>query len=182
MNFRGLWFFFPPSFSILMFILVLLITIFRQQHFSTGSQHLLVNQLCSHVAPWVGARYSPKLLCHSSSGQRRGNIMKSSWVKRRTERDHSTITVMGKTDSSWGNQFNWLPIKSEYNNEKSTPVLKTPFCHHSILPGFNFTPSFLFLLPLSSSQGQGMGVHYMLFVLLLPPQGGDSTCSSSAPV
>jgi len=37
------------------------------------------------------------------TGQGRENIMKGSWVKLRTGRDHSPITVTGKTDSTWGN-------------------------------------------------------------------------------
>jgi len=35
-----------------------------------------------------------------SAGQGRENITKVSWVEVRTGRGHSTITVMGKTDSS----------------------------------------------------------------------------------
>jgi len=38
----------------------------------------------------------------SSAGQGRQNIMKSSWFKLRTGRDHSPVTIMGKTDSAWG--------------------------------------------------------------------------------
>ena len=43
------------------------------------------------------------LSLHSSAGQGRENITKGSWVEIRTGRDHSLITVMGKTDSTWGN-------------------------------------------------------------------------------
>ena len=39
----------------------------------------------------------------SSAGQGRGNMMKALWVKVKIGSDHSPITVMGKTDSSWGN-------------------------------------------------------------------------------
>jgi len=48
---------------------------------------------------WINARYPPKPLYHclSSAEQGRGNIMKGSWVKIRTGRDHSEITVMDKT-------------------------------------------------------------------------------------
>jgi len=46
------------------------------------------------------------------------NVIKGSWVERRTGRDHSPITVMGKTDSTWGNQFNLSPTKSEKDNQK----------------------------------------------------------------
>jgi len=39
----------------------------------------------------------------SSTGQARRNIMKGSWVEIRAGRDHSPITIMGKTDSAFGN-------------------------------------------------------------------------------
>lgn len=42
----------------------------------------------------------------SSPGQERENIMKGSWVKIRTGRDHSPVTAMGKTDLAWGNYTN----------------------------------------------------------------------------
>jgi len=74
----------------------------------------------------------------SSSGQERENITKGSWVKIRTGRDHSPITVTNKTDSTWGSEFNLLPIKSEQDNE-TKPNLKTPSPHPSLLPGLNFT-------------------------------------------
>jgi len=32
-------------------------------------------------------------------------MMKGSWIEIRAGRDHSPVTVMGKTDSTWGNQF-----------------------------------------------------------------------------
>jgi len=54
----------------------------------------------------------------SSAAQRRENIMKGSWVEIRTGRDHSRITVTGKANSTWGNELNLLPIKSEWNKEK----------------------------------------------------------------
>ena len=38
----------------------------------------------------------------SSAGQGGENIMKGSWVEIRTGRDHSAITITGKTDSTWG--------------------------------------------------------------------------------
>jgi len=39
---------------------------------------------------------------HSSTGQRRENIMKGLWVEIRTGRDRSPITAMGKTDLTCG--------------------------------------------------------------------------------
>jgi len=41
------------------------------------------------------------LLFSLLSGQGRENIIKGSWVKIRTGRDHSAFTVTGKTDSAW---------------------------------------------------------------------------------
>jgi len=38
----------------------------------------------------------------SSVGQGRGNITKGSQVEIRTGRDHSPVTITGKTDSAWG--------------------------------------------------------------------------------
>ena len=48
---------------------------------------------------WINARCPPMLLCHSpsSTGQGRWN-MKGSRVETRTGRDHSPVTVTGKTD------------------------------------------------------------------------------------
>jgi len=47
----------------------------------------------------MNAKCPPKPLYHSpsSSGQGRKNMMKGFWVKIRTGRDHSPITIMGKT-------------------------------------------------------------------------------------
>jgi len=49
---------------------------------------------------WINAKCPSKPLYHSpfSTGQGRGNMMKGSRVEIRTERDHSPITVMDKTD------------------------------------------------------------------------------------
>ncbi|KAK0675839.1 DOP1 protein, partial [Pygoscelis papua] len=45
------------------------------------------------------------------------NTTKGLWVEIRTGRDHSAITVMGKTDLTWGGrgEINLLPIKSDWN-------------------------------------------------------------------
>jgi len=53
------------------------------------------------------------LLFPSSAGQGRENTTKGSQIEIRTGRDHSSITVMSKTDSTQGNLFNLSPIKSE---------------------------------------------------------------------
>jgi len=49
---------------------------------------------------WINARHPPKPFYHSpsSTGQGRGNMIKSSRDKIRTGRDHSRIAVMDKTD------------------------------------------------------------------------------------
>jgi len=49
---------------------------------------------------WISARCPPKPLYHSpsSAGQRKGNMMKSLWVKIREGRGHSPVTVIDKTD------------------------------------------------------------------------------------
>jgi len=56
--------------------------------------HILGN--CFYLA-WINATCPPKLLYHSPSwaAQGRGNIMTGSWIKTRTGRDHSPVTVMG---------------------------------------------------------------------------------------
>jgi len=53
-----------------------------------------------HGLTWMHATWPQKLLYHSPSSaeQVRKNMMKGLWVKIRTGRDHSLITVMGKTD------------------------------------------------------------------------------------
>lgn len=43
----------------------------------------------------------PALPLPSSAGQGRGRIKKGLWVGIRTERDHTPVTVTGKTDSAW---------------------------------------------------------------------------------
>ena len=44
----------------------------------------------------------PLYHCLSSAGQGRESIMKDSWVKVRTVRDHSSIAFTSNTDSSQG--------------------------------------------------------------------------------
>ena len=70
---------------------------------SDGVGHLCVCTcagltLAGHQIP---TKATPSLT--SSAGQGRENITTGSWVKIRTGRDHSAITIMGKTDSTWGN-------------------------------------------------------------------------------
>jgi len=59
--------------------------------------------LCYGLA-WMNASCLPKPLYHSpsSAGQGRGNMMKGSRVETRTGRHHSPITVMDKTEWTWG--------------------------------------------------------------------------------
>ena len=64
---------------------------------------------------------------------------------------------MGKTDLTWENLFNLLPIKSEQSNEKQNLNLRTPSSHPSLLPRLILTPNFLYLLLPSGAGGQGMG-------------------------
>lgn len=73
------------------------------------------------LAESPGAKAPLKLLSlPSSAGQGREHINKSSWVELRARKAHSPAAIMGKTDSTWGNYYNLLPIKSEKNNEKQT--------------------------------------------------------------
>jgi len=44
----------------------------------------------------------------SSAGQLRENTTKGLWGKIRTGRDHSPITIMGKTDSVWGKLISFI--------------------------------------------------------------------------
>jgi len=64
-------------------------------------KHLLV---CCGGLALAGCQVANKaaLLLPPSAGQWRANIMKASWVEIRTGRDHSPVTIMGKTDSAWG--------------------------------------------------------------------------------
>jgi len=57
-------------------------------------------QTCGLVR--LDARCPVKPLCHSpsSTGQGRKNTIKGSWVEITTGRDHSPVTIMGKTDST----------------------------------------------------------------------------------
>jgi len=64
---------------------------------------------------WINARCPPKPLYHSpsSAGQGRGNVMTGSRVEIRTGRDHSPITVTGKTELGEKRELNSSQIKSE---------------------------------------------------------------------
>ena len=55
----------------------------------------------------------------SSAWQGRKNKKKSSWLKIRTGRDHSPITVTGKTDLTWGDYLNLVPGRVVRNKTKS---------------------------------------------------------------
>lgn len=56
----------------------------------------------------AGHQLPPKVTL--SAGQRRDKITKGLWTEIRAGRDHSAVTVMGKTDSTRGNKFDLLPI------------------------------------------------------------------------
>lgn len=55
----------------------------------------------------------------SSAGQGRENVIRSSWVVIRTERDHSAVTVMDKTDSTWGKLFFFQSNQSRIKRNKT---------------------------------------------------------------
>ena len=68
-------------------------------------------------------------------------------------------------------KVNLLLIEPESSNEKQNQILKTLSPHPSLLPGLNFTPNFLCLVPPSSAGGRRMGVpsvHHTLCLPLLP--------------
>lgn len=52
--------------------------------------------------PWLDTMHPPKLV-YCSPGHRRENTTKGSWVEIKTGRHRSLVTVMSKTDSTWGN-------------------------------------------------------------------------------
>lgn len=62
---------------------------------------------------WKGVPTKVALSLPSSFGHQIENVMKGSWIEIRTCRDHSPVTVTGKTDFIWGNELNLLTIKSE---------------------------------------------------------------------
>jgi len=54
-------------------------------------------------AGWsAGAHQSRSVTSPAQQERGRENMPVGSWVEIRTERDHSPITVMGKTDLTWG--------------------------------------------------------------------------------
>lgn len=54
-------------------------------------------------------RSSPMLLFHSPSQLDRGEkTLKSSWVRLRTERDYSPITIMGRTGLAWKTRISFI--------------------------------------------------------------------------
>lgn len=76
---------------------------------------------------WIAPGWNPGALqshsYFSASGEGRRNITKDSWVKIRTGRYESPVTITGKTDLTWG-KINLLPIKLEKGNEKQNQILK----------------------------------------------------------
>jgi len=61
----------------------------------------------------AGHQVPMKLLYHSPSSTRQGkeNMMKGSWVEKRTGREQSPVTIMDKTDSAGENELKLLPVK-----------------------------------------------------------------------
>jgi len=78
---------------------------FKEQFEQLYMSPKLPNLARCHGLAWLDARCPPKPLYHSpsSAGQGRENMTKGLWVEIRTGRDHSPITVTGKTGSPWGN-------------------------------------------------------------------------------
>ena len=93
----------------------------------------------------------------SSAGQGREEARKGSWVERRTGRQHSPMTVTGKTDSTRAKDRNLLPSTSEEGNEKENLTLQTPSPEPALLPGLNFTPDFPLPPPPERRRGTGNG-------------------------
>lgn len=59
---------------------------------------------------WVPTKSA--LLLPFSAEHGREDTTKGSWIEIRAGRNHSAITVMGKSDSTWG-KINLLSMKSE---------------------------------------------------------------------
>lgn len=101
------------------------------------------------------------------------------WVKISAGRDHSPVTIIGKTDCTWGNCFNLLQIKPWRNK----PISYNTFPQPSLFPRISFSPDFSASIP-TAVGGGGMGlwsIHPMVSFLPLLPQQADSSCSSTAP-
>jgi len=73
----------------------------------TAGRHCGGLALAGHQVPTKATSLS----LPSSAGQ--GEKRKGSWVEIKTGKDHLQVTIMDKTNLTWGNQFNLLPIKSE---------------------------------------------------------------------
>jgi len=67
---------------------------------------------------------------------------------------HQLPSRTKQTDLGEKREFNSSPIKSEYNNEKIKPNLKTPSPHLSLLPRLSFTPV---SVPPPCERHRGMG-------------------------
>lgn len=74
--------------------------------------------------------------------------MRAFWIEIRAGRDVLPVTVMGKTDSSW-RKINLMYYQSNQTMlMRNKPNLKNTSPHHSLFPGLNFSPDFLYpLLP-----------------------------------
>lgn len=83
---------------------------------SKGSPYVPAQKPCGGLTLFKCQVPAKATLSLSSSAEE--NILKGSWVKTETERDHSPIAIMGKTYLTRGNYFNLLSVKSEEDDEK----------------------------------------------------------------
>lgn len=137
-------------------------------------QHIKV---CVYVlgSPWLGARCPPKLLS-SSTGQKRRNKTKYSWVEIRTERNNSLITVMVKPASTWEISLIYYQSRIIINTTHKTPSL-----HSFLLHRLNITANFHCpLTPWCRGTQLGTAVHHT-YLLLLSVQEKDSSHFCTAP-
>jgi len=83
-------------------------------------------------------------------------MMKGLWVEIRTERDHSPVTFMDKTNLTWGEKKDLIYHQSYQSRIiRNKTNLKSPSPHPSLLPQLNFSPDFL---PPPPAWRRGMGV------------------------
>lgn len=74
------------------------------------------------------------------------NMIKDSWVKIRTGKSNTQHTVMGRTDSAWGNYFIYYQSNQSRVVAKKNPNSNLKKTFLSLFPPsqFNFTPNFLY--------------------------------------
>lgn len=114
----------------------------------------------------------------------------------RTEETEDNKRLMGPGQgeithqlSSWANRLGKICFTYHQSKQrgmmKNNPKSQRLLTHPSLFYGLNFTPNFLYLLHPGAQRDREWGlwlVHHMLYLMLLPPQRGDSSCSSPAPV